>query len=223
MPIKTIEEGFNTLGEFEDGLVTDSFEGTITISEELTTNFGAPPTIYTASISTPHFGYARPGISWTRIFESWPLTRDAIQISLTERIDTLQITLSNVGWSRFLGYLRDEDYHGKRVKVWQGFLDIEKEEANLAELFEGEIDRINFDEQAIVINLKGNARYLERSGLGRSYSVYCPFKFKSRQCGYVGPDTSCDKSYSDCNGRGNSQRFGGYRTLLRVQGSRDII
>lgn len=181
------------------------------------------PTTYTATEIGLETGYAKPGTSWTRTFEPWPLDRDNIRISLTERIDTLKLTFSNIGWHRFLGYLRDEDHHGKKIKIWHGFLDIAQEEANLGELFEGEIDRVNYNEKVIMVNLKGNAKYLERDGLSRSYSVYCPFKFKSRQCGYVGPDTTCDKSFSDCDGRGNGHKFGGFRTLLEVQGTREII
>lgn len=244
MPTKNLEEGFSFTESLEkSGPFSISFSENFTLVESIqkigpasvaysesfelgeiyVDNFEAAPTIYVATVIDLETGYASPGISWTRKFEPWPLDRDAIRISLTDRIDTLKLTFSNIGWHRFLGYLRDEDHHGKRVKIWQGFLDIAQEEANLAELFEGEIDRVNYNEQVIMVSLKGNASYLERDGLSRTYSVYCPFKFKSRQCGYVGPDTICDKSFADCNGRGNGGRFGGFRTLLVVQGTREII
>jgi len=226
LSIISIEEGF-IFGEiFQEfvGVITEFDSEGFTLFEEIDVEPPTPPPpIYSVPILDFEIGYAKPGISWTRRFEPWPMQRDAIRISLTNRVDVLKLTISNIGWHRFLGYLRNEDCHGAEVRIWQGFLDVAKEEANLALLFEGEIDQTNYDEKVLVISLKGNASYLEKEGLGRSYSIYCPFEFKSRQCGYIGPDTVCDKSYSDCDSRGNAGNFGGFDTLLKIQGTREII
>lgn len=170
-----------------------------------------------------HQGTINPPEQFTRTYIPWPLGRDSVSISLTEHQDSLRITLSNIKWDRHLGKLRTEDLHGKVVRIWQGFLDIAQTEANLGALFEGEIDRVSFNESAIVIDLKGNIKYLDREGLSRTFSIYCPFKFKERQCGYTGPDETCDKSFADCTSKGNTRSFGGFNTLLRIQGTRTII
>lgn len=224
MPIRSISEGYDVKETFSaPAAISDTFSEKITFFETISTNAPSPPTIYTATTIALRQGYGKVSVPWTRKYEPWPLGRDAIQVSLTDRMDTLNLRLSNIGWRKHLETLRYEDCHGKKVKVWLGFLDIDLEEANLSKLFEGEIDQVNFTEEAITITLKGNAQYLEGDGLRRSYSIYCPFEFKGRQCGYVGPDTSCSKDYTDCNSRGNGHRFGGFRTLLEIQGTRNII
>jgi hypothetical protein len=168
-------------------------------------------------------GIARPGISWTRRFEPWPLGRDAIRRTISEQSSTISLSVSNIEWRRFLEYLRSGRNQGIPVRIWVGFADVGKKEANLALLYDGEINSTNFDEGAILIELEENIEVSLKEGLSRIYSAFCPFQFKSRQCGYVGPETTCDKSYSDCSARGNSRRFGGFKTLLEVQGRREII
>jgi phage-related protein len=222
MPTLNISEGFSLADDFSDSKISP-FVGTVVFGETVSSNSDPPPPIYVGAITDFYAGYAKVKPSWTRTFEPWPLGRDAIQISLTERVDTLQLQLSNIQWSRFLGYLRLQDHHGQKVKIWSGFLDIANEEANLAEMFEGEISQVNFVEQTLTISLKGNISYLDRSGLGRAYFIYCPFKFKGRQCGYTGPDTFCNKSRDDCDLKGNIQHFGGFDALLKIQGTRNIV
>lgn len=199
--------------------VTLNFDETFYLSEDID---GLSAT-YSATILPFDVGTAGPNSSWTRRYEPWPLQRDAIRVSLTQQVDALRLTLSNIGWDRHLGCLRTQNFHGKIVRIWLGFLDIAHTSANLGLLFEGEIDRIQYDEFAMSVLLKGNAKYLERDGLRRMYSVFCPFEFKSRECGYVGPDETCGLSYSDCQSKGNSAHFGGFNTLRLVQGTREII
>lgn len=43
----------------------------------------------------------------------------------------------------------------------------------------------------------------------------CRWHFKSVQCGYVGSQQSCDKSFSQCRAFGNSGRFGGFLPVGR--------
>jgi hypothetical protein len=40
--------------------------------------------------------------------------------------------------------------------------------------------------------------------------IHCGFEFKSKQCGYRGVVTSCDKTFEDCKRLGNVVRFGGF-------------
>lgn len=39
---------------------------------------------------------------------------------------------------------------------------------------------------------------------------YCRWRFKSSQCGYVGPENLCNKTLSQCRVYNNSPRFGGF-------------
>ena len=191
--------------------------------ESIALETSAIPSVFAVTTFTLNIGSSKSSLIWNRSYEPWPIQRDRIRLSLTDQNDSLKLTLSNIKWHRSLGKLRESDYHGKIVKIWQGFLDINKEEINLNPLFEGEINRIAFNEKAIEIDLKTNAKYLSKSGLQRSFSIFCPFKFKDRQCGYIGSDSVCDKSYADCNSKGNTRNFGGFNTLLKIQGTRNII
>ncbi len=41
-------------------------------------------------------------------------------------------------------------------------------------------------------------------------SVYCPWYFTGAECGYTGAETTCNRTYQDCAGRGNVANFGGF-------------
>jgi len=44
----------------------------------------------------------------------------------------------------------------------------------------------------------------------RNYSRACTWRFKSNQCGYVGPETTCAKTYAACTAHGQAHRFNGF-------------
>ena len=44
----------------------------------------------------------------------------------------------------------------------------------------------------------------------RYIAKHCKWNFKSIECGYSGVSTTCDRSWEQCNTRGNTKRFGGY-------------
>ena len=47
----------------------------------------------------------------------------------------------------------------------------------------------------------------------RFRSDFCDVKFGSARCGYVGPETSCNKTLARCRALGNSYRFAGWPGL----------
>ena len=193
------------------------------LSEILKEETSGVPEEFAGIILPISIGDSKLRIPFLRFYEPWPLERTPGKISLSEQVDSIQISLSNIEWKRQLQVLRSKDVSGRIIRIYQGFLDIEKAEADLNSLIQGTIDRISFDGKVITIDLKVNKKYLSQNGLRRSFSVNCPFRFKSRQCGYTGPEESCGKSYEDCSRKGNSKNFGGFATLLKVQGTRKII
>jgi len=42
---------------------------------------------------------------------------------------------------------------------------------------------------------------------------HCNWQFKSAECGYSGPATTCKRTYEDCKLHGNTARFGGFKGL----------
>jgi lambda family phage minor tail protein L len=41
----------------------------------------------------------------------------------------------------------------------------------------------------------------------------CRWEFKSIECGYSGGETTCNRTFDDCEDRANTRRFGGFRGL----------
>lgn len=54
----------------------------------------------------------------------------------------------------------------------------------------------------------------KRFPLYRYLGSYCNFSFKSIECGYAGNETVCSKTLVDCQAKGNSIRFGGFKGLV---------
>lgn len=49
----------------------------------------------------------------------------------------------------------------------------------------------------------------KRYPLYRAIANHCNWKFKSRECNYVGPDTTCERTLTACRQKLNSKRYGG--------------
>jgi hypothetical protein len=47
-------------------------------------------------------------------------------------------------------------------------------------------------------------------GPPRNYSRTCTWRFKSNQCGYVGAETTCAKTYAACTAHAQTHRFNGF-------------
>ena len=51
----------------------------------------------------------------------------------------------------------------------------------------------------------------------RDFTVECPWKFKSPECGYTDVVfTTCDKDFASCTARAQTHRFGGFPTLTQA-------
>ena len=50
----------------------------------------------------------------------------------------------------------------------------------------------------------------------RAYSQLCPWKFKSPECGHVGPLQVCNKTFADCTTRAQTHRYGGFIQITRA-------
>lgn len=52
-----------------------------------------------------------------------------------------------------------------------------------------------------------------RFPLHRYLSTHCNWEFKGDECGYVGAETSCDRTFDACQAYSNTARFGGFPGL----------
>lgn len=69
------------------------------------------------------------------------------------------------------------------------------------------------DRERVTFKLGTDFIFTRRFPNTRILKDYCPFKFKGPQCGYSGNIATCNKTLTDCRGRGNSERFGGEPTI----------
>lgn len=67
--------------------------------------------------------------------------------------------------------------------------------------------------QWMTFTLGSEFSFTRRFPLVRMMKDYCPFKFKSPQCGYTGREMQCNKTLSRCRELCNSVRFGGEPTI----------
>lgn len=69
------------------------------------------------------------------------------------------------------------------------------------------------DRSYITFTLGTDFSFSKRFPPVRVMKDFCPFKFKSVECGYTGELTACNKTLSNCRTRNNSTRFGGEPTI----------
>jgi len=50
----------------------------------------------------------------------------------------------------------------------------------------------------------------------RDFTVECPWKYKSPECGSLSALTTCDKDFASCTTRAATHRFGGFPTLTQA-------
>ena len=62
---------------------------------------------------------------------------------------------------------------------------------------------------------RGSKKPTDKIDGHRNPYVCCHFIFKSKRCGYAGPDRECKLLYNDCKNKGNQMNFGGFSNILR--------
>lgn len=66
-----------------------------------------------------------------------------------------------------------------------------------------------YDEQWVSFTLTGAVDLFRRVPLRRFLKNFCPFQYKGPECKAASALPECDKSFSACQARNNSARFGG--------------
>ncbi len=144
-------------------------------------------------------------------------TRNAIKYDIiTENnqgaIDTVRVSVANV--SRMIqSYLEQYDLRGRKVTiktVWANQL------ADATAFIEDTfyIDSYVANEQAAVFILTSKFDVLSiELPLRRFSRNHCGWRFKGTECGYVGPETSCNKTTQRCKELANYKRFGGFPSI----------
>lgn len=83
-------------------------------------------------------------------------------------------------------------------------------------LFEGLIDEWSLTESEITMTVANLLTAWNQRTLGK-HSASCRWKkFKGQECGYIGTDAWCDRSFTRCEALGNQANFGGFRWLPSI-------
>ena len=71
------------------------------------------------------------------------------------------------------------------------------------------VQSVNYDENFVSFVLSGAVKLFRRVPLRRFLKNFCPFQYKGPECRALSSFDTCNKSFKDCQARGNAARFGG--------------
>lgn len=147
------------------------------------------------------------------LYSRFPITFDVISENNKGQIDAVTLTLCNV--SRLIqSYLEDYDFRMKKVTIKTVWADqLADTSAYIDDVFY--IDSYTADQDNVSFNLTSKFDVLQVELPLRRYSRnYCNWRFKGTECGYAGPESTCNKTKQDCNdNKNNYARFGGFPSI----------
>lgn len=158
-------------------------------------------------------------VTWnSQTWLKFPFELDEISQSSNAEISQFQIKVGNV--KNIIGqYIRQYDAF---VKV-NGFTAItvvlyivnSKDLANPTAVYSTNLILTTSSLNHLEVSFTVSARdlYRARTPQTRMFPNSCRFKFKSTLCGYVGAETSCNKTLSRCRQLLNSKRYGGFPSI----------
>jgi len=161
-------------------------------------------TLYFTSLDTDIFysgnWYLSRGLSFDEIFNTY-----------TPELDILSFEIDNVGLE-FSGFVTNQELRRRAVNIYIAAMDANLHIIGTVLAFLGVIDTIEGDHQRVRIDLL-NHFYLWNKKTLRSHSPLCQWAFTSTECGYLGPETWCDKTYDRCTVLANIVNYGGFPFL----------
>ena len=161
-------------------------------------------------------------VQFTRRYIPWPIKRQPITISDDRTGKMLRIQIGNVKWSKLLGRLRTADVRNSVVVLRKTYYDISREMENSVVLFKGRIAEVLFNEENVDLTASDLTWNWGRRSPDKLFSISCMHMFNGRDCGYLGPDALCNKSFEDCTTKRNTGRFGGFTQVSQGQ-VRDFV
>lgn len=149
------------------------------------------------------------GITYTK----FPIKHDEIGENSQGEIDNFRVTVANIDRT-IQAYLESYDLRGKKVTitlVWANQLN--DTDANIKFIFY--IDNYTATQDTVEFTLSSKYDIIDLTLPNGIYNRnYCRWKFKSTECGYTTPETTCDKRKATCkNTMSNIARFGGFPSV----------
>ncbi|MFV3127114.1 hypothetical protein [Niveispirillum sp. KHB5.9] len=153
-----------------------------------------------------------------KVWRSVGISYSNVEIKLGLEVDTYKLTLDNHD-SAMTAWTRTADPKGETTTAWKGATNGVLDEAgrvllagNPVLLFEGRNTSVQIDTMAQIV-VKSLLDMNDQLAAKARQQVTCRFRFKGRNCGYVGTETSCNLTQARCMELGNQSRFGGYVNL----------
>lgn len=170
-----------------------------------------PVDLYELYLDSGTLYYADQNITWGgHDYLGKVSSRTAIRRSEGAEFDRVSIIFSNV--DRTLAELvLTNEIEGRRLMIRK----VDRAVSNdSVVLFDGRMERPSrIDEKSCVIDAVDLLGSIEHECPSRLFSIHCPWEFRGFECGYGGPETECDKSWSRCAQLQNTLRYGGFRFI----------
>jgi lambda family phage minor tail protein L len=154
-------------------------------------------------------------------YSKFPITHDQITENTKGEIDSVKVQVSNV--SRLIEYyLQNYDLRGKRVSIKMVDVDMLDDPDAYIE-FSNYIDSYTSNVKDVVFTLMSKFDILNLMLPSILWlRDYCQFEFacpavralgRGAECGYLGAETTCNRTWQRCQELGNSRRFLGARGI----------
>jgi len=121
------------------------------------------------------------------------------------QLDGGAVKVENI--TRFMSVLQAQEFVQGSPAVLRR-LYIEAEEALV--IFDGVVADVSIDGADATLRLVSRLDPTARRIPARTYSPLCPWRFKSPECGYVGAELLCNKTFERCTELAQAHRFGGF-------------
>lgn len=137
----------------------------------------------------------------TQTYSAAAISRQAVKKTKDLSVDRLKVSIDNVNqeWS---AYAANYDLSNVKVTIWKVFLERTSDGSggyeysiigdfnDKVEMFSGYIDNPQIDESKIVVTLKSPLDTLDERLPRRKFTVRCPWRFGSEECGKTPPTQS---------------------------------
>ena len=137
--------------------------------------------------------------------------------SIDSIVDDVDITLLNID-NLFTTLFIESDVQGAVVNLWSGVVSGNGDIIGTPyRIFTGEIDEWNLSEDELNITVVSELYQWSQSTMKR-HSPSCRWRtFKGDYCRYAGGASWCDRSYNRCEALANTDNFGGFRWLAKLE------
>ena len=144
------------------------------------------------------------------------VSRTEVQTNSDATIEELSVTVQNVT-REFSAYVANGGkINGYMCRILTVFRDVLDDPLNYAITFEGEMDGGTLDKKSFAFKVRAYQGTYGIKVPRRTYDPLCQYAFKQQDCGYLGTEIICDRSYTRCSQLGNQENYGGFLGVPRI-------